>query len=158
MNFQTMSKQRKFILIAAAVGVISVFLPWVSVSFGPFGGSFSENGFNGIGILVFLCLVASGVLAFMGDQTKNLDKTVWMVILIAAGIASLIMVINFLRTMGTSGAFSVIGFGFYLTTVASLAVLGATYMFRSPGDSIKGGFDSLKGDIEKKTDSSKPTT
>ena len=32
MNFQTMNKQRKFVLIAAAVGVISMFLPWVSVS------------------------------------------------------------------------------------------------------------------------------
>jgi len=157
MNFQTMSKQRKFILIAAAVGVISVFLPWVSVSFGPYGGGFSANGFSGIGILVFLCLVACGVLAFMGDQTKNLDKTFWMITLIAGGVAALIMVINFLRAMGTTGAFSVIGFGFYLTTAASLAVVLATYMFRSPGDSIKGGFDSLKGDIEKKTDNNPNT-
>ena len=31
MNFQTMNKQRKFVLIAAAVGVISMFLPWISI-------------------------------------------------------------------------------------------------------------------------------
>ncbi len=33
MNFQTMNKQRKFILIAAAVGIIAMFLPWVKISF-----------------------------------------------------------------------------------------------------------------------------
>ena len=32
MNFQTMNKQRKFVLIAAAIGVISMFLPWISIS------------------------------------------------------------------------------------------------------------------------------
>ena len=149
MNFQTMNKQRKFILIAAAVGVIATFLPWVSVSFGYGIGGYSVNGFNGIGILVFLCLVGAGVLAFMGDQTKTLDKTFWMITLIAGGIASLIMVINFLRALS---AISYLGIGFYLTTLASLGVLAAAFMFRAPGDSIKGGFDSLKGDIEKKTD------
>ena len=147
MNFQTMNKQRKFILIAAVIGAISVFLPWVSVSFGPFGGGFSSNGFEGIGILIFLCLVACGVLAFLGDQTKALDKTFWMITLIASGIATLIMVINFLRAMSVISA---IGFGFYLTMLGSIAVLVSAYLFRNPDDSIKGGFDSLKHDIEEK--------
>ena len=146
MNFQTMNKQRKFILIAAAVGAIATFLPWVSVSFGAYGG-YSSNGFSGIGILVFFCLVASGVLAFLGDQTKALDKTFWFITLACGAIATLIMVINFLRA---SGYMSLIGIGFYLTTLASIVVLVAAYMFRSPGDSIKGGFDSMKHDIESK--------
>lgn len=146
MNFQTMNKQRKFILIAAAVGVISTFLPWVSVSFGGFG-SYSANGFSGIGILVFLCIAACGVLAFLGDQTKTLAKTFWMITLIASGLATLIMVINLLRA---SGALSVIGIGFYLTTLSAIAILVSAYLFRAPGDSIKGGFDSLKNDIEDK--------
>ena len=149
MNFQTMSKQRKFILIAAAVGVISMFLPWVSVSFG-FGPSYSVNGFHDVGILIFLCFVGAGVVAFLGDQTKTLDKTFWMVALIAGGVASLIMIINFLRALS---AISYIGFGFYIALIASVGVLAATYMFRAPGDTIQGGFDSLKGDINKKTDS-----
>lgn len=147
MNFQTMNKQRKFIMIAAAVGAISTFLPWVSISFGGYGG-ISYNGFNGIGILVFFCLVGCGVLAFLGDQTKPLDKTFWMVTLLASALASVIMVINFLRA---SGYMSAIGFGFYLTTLASIGALVAAYLFRNPSDSIKGGFDSLKHDIEEKT-------
>lgn len=32
MNFQTMNKQRKFVLIPAAAGIISMFLPWVRIS------------------------------------------------------------------------------------------------------------------------------
>jgi hypothetical protein len=149
MNFQTMNKQRKFILIAAAVGVIATFLPWVTVSygFGGFGASYSVNGFHDMGILVFFCLVACGALTVMGDQTKPLDKTFWMITLIASGLATLIMVINFLRSMD---ALSFLGIGFYLTTLASIAVLVSAYLFRNPSDSIKGGFDSLKHDIEEK--------
>jgi len=67
MNFQTMNKQRKFVLIAAAVGIISMFLPWISF----FG--FSINGMHGSGIVVFLCFAVSGIISLLGDQTKNLE-------------------------------------------------------------------------------------
>ena len=86
MNFQTMSKQRKFILIASAVGVISMFLPWVKISL--FGFSSSVNGMRDAGIFIFLCFVACGVISFLGNQTTNLDRTMWMVTLIVGGIGS----------------------------------------------------------------------
>ena len=58
MNFQTMHRQRKFILIAAAAGVISMFLPWVSISaFGMDVGQ-SNNGVRGGGILIFFLFAA----------------------------------------------------------------------------------------------------
>ena len=47
-----MSKQRKYILIAAAAGLISVSLPWITV--GAFGISNSVNGFRSYGIAVFI--------------------------------------------------------------------------------------------------------
>jgi uncharacterized protein YacL len=146
MNFQTMSKQRKFVLIASAVGFISIFLPWVSISMGPFG-SMSTNGFHGAGILVFLCFAACGVLAFLGDQTKNLVKTFWMITLIAGGLAAAIMLINFLRALDNLSYLSI---GFYLALLASIGVVLATYMFRNPEDTLKSGFDSLKNQIEEK--------
>lgn len=148
MNFQTMSKQRKFVLIAAAIGVIAMFLPWISLGF--LG---SVNGMHGEGILVFLCFLGAGGVCLLGDQTKSLDKTFWFVALACGGLATVIMVINFLRALDALSLFS---FGFYLAILASIAVLGAAYMFRSPGDSIKSGFDSLKGDIDKKTNSGTP--
>lgn len=141
MNFQTMSKQRKMILIAAAVGVIAMFLPWWSISLGIFGGG-SVSGMHDVGILVFLCFAAAGVLAFMGDQTKNLSKTNWMLALLAGGLASLIMVIKFI---GWLDILSAVSYGFYLALVASLGMLFFTYQNRTSGDTLQSGFDSLKG-------------
>jgi peptidoglycan/LPS O-acetylase OafA/YrhL len=136
MNFQTMSKQRKMILIAAAVGVIAMFLPWWSV--GIFG---SVNGLHGEGILIFLCFLAAGALAAMGDQTKNLDRTNWMLTLIAGGVASLILVIRFLSWLEILGAISI---GFYLALAASFAIVVFAYAQRTAGETLQGGFDSLK--------------
>jgi len=150
MNFQTMNKQRKFILIAAAIGIIAMFLPWVKITF--FGLSNSVNGMHGSGILVFLCFIGAGVIAFLGDQTKSLEKTFWFIALACGALASLIMVWNFIDAM--DGAMSYLSIGFYLAVLASLGVLLSAYLFRSPTDSIKGGFDSLKKDIEEKSKSS----
>ena len=153
MNFQTMNKQRKFILIAAAVGFIAMFLPWIKISF--FGMSSSVNGMHGSGILVFLCFIGAGVVAFLGDQTKNLDKTFWFIALACGALASLIMVWNLIDVMGSGMSF--LSIGFYLAVLAAVAVLLATYIYRNPSDSIKGGFDSLKHDIEEKTKTDTPT-
>lgn len=152
MNFQLMSKQRKFILIAAGVGVIAMFLPWIRVSILGFTAG-SVNGMHDWGILVFLCFLAAGGITLMGDQTKPLDKTMWMATLIAGALASLVMVIFFLRAMD---AISFISIGFYLALIASLAILYSAYNFRTAGFNIKDGFDSLKGDIEKKTGNNNP--
>jgi peptidoglycan/LPS O-acetylase OafA/YrhL len=141
MNFETMSKQRKMILIAAAIGIISMFLPWVSV----FG--FSVNGMNGWGVLVFLCFAAAGAVSFMGDQTRNLNQTNWMITLIAGGIASLIMLINFLRTLSNIGHLS---FGFYGALAAAIGIVAFTFKHRSASDSLQGGYDSLKNSFNSK--------
>ena len=151
MNFQTMSKQRKFILIASAIGVISMFLPWVKISL--FGFSSSVNGMRDSGIFIFLCFVACGVISFLGNQTTNLDRTMWMVTLIVGGLAALIMVINFLRA---SDGMNFLSYGFYLALLSSIGLVVAAYLFRTPGESIKSGFDSLKKDIEEKTKQDTP--
>ena len=153
MNFQTMSKQRKMILIAAAVGIISMFLPWVSV----FG--FSANGMNGWGILVFLCFLGAAGLSVMGDQTKNLDTTFWMITLVAGGLAFLIMLVNLIDASGNLGYLEV---GFWGALLASAAIVCFAYMYRTQGDTLQGGFDSLKnqmGNTAKPTETTvNPTT
>lgn len=135
-----MSKQRKMILLAAAVGVIAMFLPWWSISLGIFGSG-SVNGLHGEGLVVFLCFVAAGVLAYMGDQTKNLDRTNWMFTLIAGGVASLIMIIRFISWLDILNALSI---GFYLALAASVAIVTFAYINRTAGETLQGGFDSLK--------------
>ena len=155
MNFQTMNKQRKFVLIAAAVGVISMFLPWVSISI--LGYTQSVNGMHGSGILVFLCFAASGIIAYLGDQTKNLDKTMWAATLIAGALAALIVIWYIIDASGNPfGSF--LGFGVYIAALAAIGVLLAAYIFRSPTDNIKDGFSSIKKDIENKIGNTGSTT
>lgn len=152
MNFQTMNKQRKFILIAAGIGIIAMFLPWIKISFLGYTAG-SVNGMHDWGILIFLCFIAAGGVTLLGDQTKTLDKTMWMVALVACGIAALLMVIFFIRA---SDAISFISLGFYLALIAALGALYAAYNYRAAGYNIKDGFNSLKEDIEKKTKSDNP--
>jgi hypothetical protein len=145
MNFQAMSKQRKFILIAAAVGFISMFLPWFDLIVA------SINGMHDKGILVFICFVVAGVTAYLGDQTKPLEKTTWFIALISGALATILMLWFLIETSSDYGGISFLSFGFYLALLSAAGVLLSAYLFRSPGDDIKSGFDSLKGSIEQKT-------
>jgi len=149
MNFQTMSKQRKFILIAAAIGIIGMFLPWVDLYI------LSINGMHSWGILAFLSFLGAVIVALMGDQTKNLEKTFWFVALACGALATIVVVWFLLSYMG-EGGFSALSFGVYIATLGAVGTLGAAYMYRSPSDSIKSGFDSLKNDIEQKTKNPNP--
>jgi len=147
MNFQTMSKQRKFVLIAALAGVIGMFLPWYSFSI--FGASGSINGMHGNGILVFICFAVAGVMAYLGDQTKTLPSTSWIVTLICGALAVIIVVWNIIRS-SDYGLGSSMSFGIYIAALAAVGVVAAAFLFRSPDDNIKSGFDSLKKDINSK--------
>lgn len=148
MNFQTMNKQRKFVLISAAVGFISMFLPWISVSV--LGYSQSVNGMHDKGILVFLCFVASGAIAYLGDQAKNLEQTMWSTTLLAGSLALLIIAWFYSQATGSFMGASMVGFGLYIAGLAAIGILGAAYFFRSPTDNLKDGLNSMKKNIESK--------
>jgi hypothetical protein len=142
MDFATLNKQRKFVLIAAVVGIISIFLPWISVS--GLGLSISENGLHSYGVMAFIGFIGAGVLTIMGDQTKPLDKTMWFVELIAGAIA-LIFTLLFMSTLsGEEGMGAGYGTGLWLSILASIGVLASAWLFRSPGDSLQESFESLK--------------
>ncbi len=155
MNFQTMSKQRKFILIAAAAGVISMFLPWVSISL--FGYTQSVNGMHDMGILVFLCFLASTAIAYLGDQTKNLERNMWGIVLAAGAIAVLSVIYFYFKMSNSIMGSSFVGFGLYISTIAALGILGSAYMLRSPTDNIRDSFNNIKKDIENKMGNSGKT-
>ena len=140
MNFQLMNKQRRFILIASTAGIISMFLPWVDIFF------INLNGMHGRGIFIFFCFIACGLISIMGNQTLNLDRTMWMMTLLIGSIASLIMIYTFF-----DGAAKIFTYGFYLALFSCLGIVIAGYLFRPPGQNIKDGFDSLKKDIDDKT-------
>jgi peptidoglycan/LPS O-acetylase OafA/YrhL len=143
-----MSKQRKFVLISSAVGFVSMFLPWVSISI--LGYTQSVNGMHDKGILVFICFIAGGLIAYMGDQTKNLDKTMWSATLVAGAIALLFTIWFYAQATSSIMGSSFIGFGVYIAAVASVGILSSAYLFRSPGDNLKDGFNNMKREIESK--------
>jgi hypothetical protein len=148
MNFQTISKQRKFVLISSAIGFISMFLPWVSISI--LGYTQSVNGMHDKGILVFICFVVSGIIALLGDQTKNLDKTMWTITLLAGAIALLFTIWFYSQATSSIMGSSFIGFGVYIAFIASVGILASAYIYKSPGDNLKDGFNNMKRDIESK--------
>lgn len=145
MNFQTMSKQRKFVLISAAAGFISMFFPWVSIPL--FGFNQSVNGLHDKGILVFLCFLASGVIAYVGDQTKNLAKNMWAITLAAGTLALLITIWFYFQATSYFMGSSLVGFGVYIAALAAIGIIASAWFFKSPADNIKDSFNSIRKDI-----------
>lgn len=148
MNFNLMSKQRKFLLISSAVGFISMFLPWVSISM--FGYTQSANGMHKEGVVVFLCFVVTGVIAYIHDQQKNLDKTMWTVTLLAGVIALLFTIWYYSEITSTIMGSAFVGFGLYIAAIAAIGIILSAYLLRSPTDNLKEGFDSLKDELKNK--------
>ncbi len=146
MNFQTLNKQRKFILISAVIGIISIFLPWFSA--GAFGFSVHINGFHGWGILAFLCFIAAIVIGLLGVQTQALDKTMWLAAIVCGAVALLSVIITMLSSSGGFGFISAaFGFGIWMALAAAIGVTVFAWMFKNPAHDFKSGFESLKKTI-----------
>lgn len=147
-----MNKQRKFILIAAVAGAISVFLPWITASAGAFGYSVnrSENGFHGAGVAYFMLMAAAGVVAaVIGERTQTLDKTMRLTML-ACGAVGAICVFLFFKDApdgfhtGYGGVDISPSFGAFVAFLAAVAVLVLPLVFKALGESLQGDFDHLK--------------
>ena len=149
MNFQTMNKQRKLILIAAALGVVSVFLPWFSA--GAFGFSVHINGFHDWGILAFICFLGAAIISLAGNQNLPLDKGIWFATILCGSLALLSVIITLISSAGNSEdlgfASAGIGFGIWIALLASVAVMLFAWMFRNPAHDLKSGFESIKNSV-----------
>lgn len=146
MNFQTINKQRKFMLILSALGIICMFLPWVRISFLGIV-SHSINGMRDWGILAFICFLIAGFIAYSGKQDKPLDQMPWTIALIASAVATIIMAVFFFKS---SEVRSFLSFGFYGALISAAGLLFVTYAFRSAGYNIKDGFDQIKKQVGEK--------
>ncbi len=147
MNFQTMHRQREFILIAAAAGVISMFLPWVSISaFGMDVGQ-SNNGLKGGGILIFFLFAAVLVMAIINNPVTPLSRLQWFLTLIA-GAVNLIFTIRFFAGAPDEDAFGLVeaspGVGLWLASISSLCILIGAWAYKRKEDTLKSGFEQLK--------------
>lgn len=153
MNFQQLNKQRKFIIVGAALGLIACFLPWFSYGMG------SINGMNGIGVLVFILFIAAGLLALTGDQKGNIPSKMWLPVL-GAGVVN-ICIIGYLiirwesAMSGVSTEESVVfgsvglSFGIWAAIAGSIILTYGAYKFRSADNNLKDSLRSLKNDVDK---------
>ena len=128
-------KQKLYALIVAAVGLISIFLPWWKVSYAGYGGfggiSASQNGFEGLGILAFLGFVGAGVVTFvMGDKTKPYEGQAKMIAAACFAGAALIGLIQFARQSRFTS------FGLYLCIIAGVA--GAVLVWVMKPEQLEG--------------------
>lgn len=143
-----MHKQRLAVIIAAGLGLVSLFLPWASLSM--FGVSYSVNGLQagGPGYIMLVVFVVAGVFAFLGDdRTAPIDASKVKIVAGVAALGVLMMLYQLLAGIG----FSYAGLGAYLAFIAALAVLAVPFVIKDSGaiemptaDSIKDEFNEIK--------------
>ncbi len=144
--FLSLTLGRRIALVAGVVGLIFSFFHWYSASYsaGPYSGSASISGWHGWAIISVLLLIASGVVAVLPllgiPSIRALVPTLPPVatdgmILLGAGVISVITTILFMLTegTGTSGA----GFsegpsiGAYVGLICGVAVAAGGYLMRT---------------------------
>ena len=139
-----MHKQRLIIIVVAAVGLISVFLPWASAE--GWGESETINGLNTLnnGLFALISFIAAGALAFLGDKNESVSsdsKFKWGVV--AAGALATVIALIDLINIATTDA-SAIGidyspsFGVFLALIAGAAVAAVAFLLgdnKSAGES-----------------------
>jgi peptidoglycan/LPS O-acetylase OafA/YrhL len=122
MDFNKLSMNYKIAGIAGIVAVLGAILPWLSA-----GGIYSVGGLSFFwGILVFLAGLAAVALAYFNMSDKSFfPQQKKLGLLIAGGIAAIAVVFFLLSSIS---AFGLIGFGFWLSLVASVAMAYAGFM------------------------------
>ncbi len=132
--------QRLAVSIAALVGIVSCFLPWMRVA-----GIASVSAFSaGIwGWLTFLLFVAPIVISLMKDREQNLEHPMSLVVMITGGLPALIGLWNLISLLTAGGSDAEVaaffgalvspGFGLYLTIIAGIAIPVLVFLMKDKG-------------------------
>lgn len=118
-------KQRIYSLIIAAVALITLLLPWISVNI--YGMSRSWNGLKGWGLLSLLGVGAVAAASFMGDKTKDYDATMKKVVLGGFGAIVLGALLFFLRKTAVTGGIPGISTGIGLWLCLAIGAVGVLF-------------------------------
>ena len=141
-----MHKQKTALVIAAAVGMVSIFLPWANV---PILGSVNGTS-STIGWVMFILFgITLAVVLFLGDRGKAVDKKDLKQvagIIAPAAIATLIAIwqmINFnsaMKSVGAGNPYAALlsssvslGIGLYIAVLAGIAVVAIVYLMKEKG-------------------------
>ena len=141
-----MEKNRLFIIISAAVAILSSFLPWVSLNAGAFG-SYSWNGLRGDGWFVIIFAVVAIVLACLNDVKSSLPKGFAIGVIVAGALSTIVTLIDVFGVnkyaVDFNGYGVSIGFGLILALIASIAIVVTGLLAMSGGKITKGTFEEL---------------
>ena len=141
-----MEKNRLFIIISAAVAILSSFLPWASLNAGAFG-SYSWNGLHGDGWFVIIFAVVAIVLACLNDVKSSLPKGFAIGVIVSGALSTIVTLIDVFGVnkyaVDFNGYGVSIGFGLILALIASIAIVVTGLLAMSGGKITKGTFEEL---------------
>lgn len=141
-----MEKNRLFIIISAAVVILSSFLPWASLNAGAFG-SYSWNGLRGDGWFVIIFAVVAIVLACLNDVKSSLPKGFAIGVIVSGALSTVVTLIDVFSVNKYAADFNgygvSIGFGLILALIASIAIVVTGLLAMSGGKITKGTFEEL---------------
>ena len=141
-----MEKNRLFIIISAAVAILSSFLPWASLNAGAFG-SYSWNGLRGDGWFVIIFAVVAIVLACLNDVKSSLPKGFAIGVIVAGALSTIVTLIDVFGVNKYAANFNgygvSMGFGLILALIASIAIVVTGLLAMSGGKITKGTFEEL---------------
>lgn len=115
-------KQKLYAVIAAGVALISLFLPWATVSFGGYGGG-SVNGLRGEGLITLLGVGAVAAASFMGDKAKVYEGNFKNIALGGFGAIIAGALIAFISVSSKGRGVVKPGFGIYIAILVGVAGL-----------------------------------
>ena len=141
-----MEKNRLFIIISAAVAILSSFLPWASLNAGAFG-SYSWNGLRGDGWFVIIFAVVAIVLACLNDVKSSLPKGFAIGVIVSGALSTVVTLIDVFGVNKYAANFNgygvSMGFGLILALIASIATVVTGLLAMSGGKITKGTFEEL---------------
>lgn len=141
-----MEKNRLFIIISAAIAILSSFLPWASLNAGAFG-SYSWNGLRGDGWFVIIFAVVAIVLACLNDVKSSLPKGFAIGVIVSGALSTIVTLIDLFGVnkyaVNFNGYGVSIGFGLILALIASIAIVVTGLLAMSGGKITKGTFEEL---------------
>ena len=141
-----MEKNRLFIIISAAVAILSSFLPWASLNAGAFG-SYSWNGLRGDGWFVIIFAVVAIVLACLNDVKSSLPKGFAIGVIVSGALSTVVTLIDVFGVnkyaVNFNGYGVSMGFGLILALIACIAIVVTGLLAMSGGKITKGTFEEL---------------
>ena len=141
-----MEKNRLFIIISAAVAILSSFLPWASLNAGAFG-SYSWNGLRGDGWFVIIFAVVAIVLACLNDVKSSLPKGFAIGVIVSGALSTVVTLIDVFGVNKYAANFNgygvSMGFGLILALIASIAIVVTGLLAMSGGKITKGTSEEL---------------